>query len=632
MLQPQLISMKQIYSLLLCVLLTLNTSYGQTIAKDTLRVKELIDLCDSIEFAEPHRALALYKEAYELSTNQDYHWGAFKATLFSGYIQANLGQYDSAHFYYDRADLLCAQSGDEVDQANVHLNRANTFMFEGDLDKSLEYHYSGIKLFEDRGDSSRLIGAYANAAAVFGDMDDYDKEIEYLEKSLSVTPTNNWLDLSLTYGDIGATYLQKADYELAYENLSKADSASRQIDNAMVDFMLLRHWGDYYTFTHQYSKAISYCERTLELSRTYGNKLYEVDILRVLGDCHLELGNLEQAKEYLDEGLSLAEEQGSVEMSKKVLILLSRVHEQMGDYERAHSYLNQHMLVKDSILSELHIKSINELEVKYEAQKKDAELLSSSLELQKSTNRTRQIGLGLVIVSLLALFSFLWYRIRLRNQSQAARLELEKVLIESTEEERERIARELHDGTGSLLTGIKLSLEGISNEVVNEPIKERLQKSITQVRSVAKEVRRVSHAMAPSAIERLKYEDVIGDMLQTYREVGTAVVDYGSSGNLEVMNKTERLMIYRILQECLNNSFKHSEATEITVSISVTQDNAELLYQDNGQGYDRGQATKGIGLDSIDKRIKYLNGNRTLETEQGKGVLLIINFPLGKHE
>ena len=110
--------------------------------------------------------------------------------------------------------------------------------------------------------------------------------------------------------------------------------------------------------------------------------------------------------------------------------------------------------------------------------------------------------------------------------------------------------------------------------------------------------------------------------------IGSAEVHAGFSGDLELLDKPKRLMLYRILQECLNNSFKHAHASEINISINVQHGEVELLYEDNGQGYATDQASSGIGLRSIEKRIDYLNGTQRIETSPGAGMSLFINFPL----
>ncbi len=232
------------------------------------------------------------------------------------------------------------------------------------------------------------------------------------------------------------------------------------------------------------------------------------------------------------------------------------------------------------------------------------------------------------MLALLSALIVISYRQRIRSQAQKAELTLNQSLIESTEEERERIARELHDGTGSLLTGIKLGLEHLHGEMHDTGQMQQLKTTISQVQTVSKEVRRVSHAMAPTAIERMPFEEVIKDLVNVFSQIGTVKLDYSASGDFEQMNKTERLMLYRILQECLNNSFKHADASEIMISLLATSSEIEILYQDNGKGYDPNSISSGLGLSSIEKRISYLHGKRTIETERGSGMLLIVSFPI----
>jgi len=314
---------------------------------------------------------------------------------------------------------------------------------------------------------------------------------------------------------------------------------------------------------------------------------------------------------------------------------LAEVYEARGDTEKSLEYMHKHVASRATADSLAEMTQARSLEARFRngQQKialleKDNELSSQAVEIAQKNNRLKLLGFGALGLTLLSALIVIAYRQRIKSQAQKAEIELNQALIESTEEERERIARELHDGTGSLLTGIKLGLEHLQEKMTDNEQAQQLSTTIYQVQTVAKEVRRVSHAMAPAAIERLPFEEVVTDLINAFSQIGKSKIEYSSSGDFEQMNKTERLMLYRIMQECLNNSFKHADASEINISLMASADEIELLYQDNGRGYDPKSSNDGIGLSSIEKRIHYLHGKKTLETESGAGMLLIVNFPI----
>lgn len=324
-----------------------------------------------------------------------------------------------------------------------------------------------------------------------------------------------------------------------------------------------------------------------------------------------------------------------LESEKEINLLLSQIYENYGEHEKALLYRINYEASRDSLEEIAQIKQARNLEARFKNEeqqitilKKDKDLALKENELISSASRFKTLTLSFIALFLISLLAFFWFQQRIKNQNQKAKIELDKALLESTEEERERIARELHDSTGSMLTGIKLGLERASEEVGNNEIRENLEMHVKQVQEISHEVRRISHAMAPAAIDRLTFENLLSDLIGTFNSIGGAKIDSSYSGNLEKLNKTERLMLFRIMQECLNNSFKHSEADEIHISLSVEPLSAELMYQDNGKGYDLNSNTDSFGLNGISKRIKYLNGEQTLETEIGEGMLLIASFPL----
>jgi len=211
-------------SMLFFFLLCVSFGFGQTKEIDTAKIIDLIEKSEAIEFSEPQKAIKLYKEAYDLSLKSNYDEGAFKATLYTALVHSNMAQYDSAMYYYDKSTVINQKIDSELNEVRIILNRANIFMFRGEFEKSIESHLNGIKILERKKDSVRLSGAYANLSAVYQQLDDFDKQLEFQKKSLHITPAKEIVSLGLTHCDMILPYLMKKKFNQALFHMKKADS------------------------------------------------------------------------------------------------------------------------------------------------------------------------------------------------------------------------------------------------------------------------------------------------------------------------------------------------------------------------------------------------------------------------
>lgn len=595
--------------LLFFMLFMVLSGFSQTHKTDSLRVQDILKECDSIEFTQPLKALKLYKKAFNLSLKRDYRDGAFKATLYSGLVHNNLAQFDSALYYYDKAKSLNSTKI-PLNEALVHLNKANTFMFKGELSTSIKNHLLGIKFLESEKNYQRLEGAYANIGAVYGQLDDYDKQIEYLNKALKVTSKENIESLGLTHGDLALTYLNKQNFESAFFHLNKADSLSKLIESPMLKFFATSNWSDYYLFKGNYMASLPYSEKALSLAKAYNYKYYEKEILLGLGEAYLNLNQLDKAEENLLEVLNQSKEMETLELPKKTLILLSLLNEKKGNYTKAYNYLSEHNVLKDSLISKSHVDVVNALDVKYQTEKKDKTILENKLKLEKSKTQTQTMTI--LIVSLLLASILLWFvfqqrQKRIQQQLVTIQKEQEVLTLESLiageEKERLRISKELHDGVNGDLSAIKYKLSSLlkmNNEVINE--------AVTMIDNSCQQVRAISHNLVPPSLKNFNLIEAVSSYCENMNNTHKPEISFQYIGDTVDLNKKVEVNMFRIIQELLTNAIKHANAKTIDVQVSNRNNTMLITVEDNGQGYTNYNDNEpGIGLSNIKSRVEYLN-------------------------
>jgi signal transduction histidine kinase len=322
----------------------------------------------------------------------------------------------------------------------------------------------------------------------------------------------------------------------------------------------------------------------------------------------------------------------------QALQLLTEIEERSGRIDKAYQYQKQWMQVSDSMKKEKVQRQMNETEAKYQNEKKERSILelqkSNALQLlslqKKSTFNYFLIG----SVAALLVTGFLGYR-NFRSHQQLAKQqdelqqqhirELEKdkhlvavdSMLKGQEEERSRLAKDLHDGLGGLLSGVKFSLSNMKDNLIITPDNMAVfGRSLDMLDMSIKELRRVAHNMMPE------------EYCNTINGTKLVTVKYQSLGMEHRLDKATEIIIYRIVQELLNNILKHAVASETFVQLIRENNRLNIVVEDNGAGFDTSllENNKGAGWTNIRSRVEYLKGELDIHSEPGKGTLVNMEF------
>lgn len=214
--------------------------------------------------------------------------------------------------------------------------------------------------------------------------------------------------------------------------------------------------------------------------------------------------------------------------------------------------------------------------------------------------------------------------------------ESDKKLIASLQEnqkllevERSRLARDLHDGLGGLLSGVKLTLSSISGiTILPDKNAGIFASAINQLDNTIAEMRRVAHSMMPEALLKFGLNEAVQDFCDGINETNAIKMKYQQINFKEPLEKPTEVILYRIIQELSNNSIKHAAASIIFIQLNQHERGISLVVEDDGKGFDTTQTKKGDGLQNVQSRIDYLKGNWDIKSEIGNGTSVNIEIPL----
>ena len=315
--------------------------------------------------------------------------------------------------------------------------------------------------------------------------------------------------------------------------------------------------------------------------------------------------------------------------------MLSTAYRQSGKADEAYVSLKDAMRVKDSLVNTSSEGRIAEMQTLYETEKKQQQINLQHEQLSKKNYILAGTILLSLLLGLLGVSGWLRFRLKqkanLQNEIMKQQELSAKAVIEAEEDERQRIARDLHDGVGQMMSAAKMNLSAFESDIKFATKEQQLsfEKIIGLVDDSCKEIRSVSHNMMPNALLKNSLASAIHDFIDKM-EKKTLQVHLYTEGLDERLDSNIETVLYRVIQECVNNVIKHAQASTLDISVVKEKDGISATIEDNGKGFDMADKDKmeGIGLKNILTRVEYLKGTVDFDSSPGRGTVVVLHVPL----
>lgn len=607
---------------------------------DTTRAISMMRLAIDYELVDTAKAHQAYQEAIRFAKSKKLYYQLGRIYQNHAFLYSNAARYAEAIASLDTAILNYQRS----DHPNTTKMLANTYNDLGgkyrainETEKSVDYYLKGIGLLEKSGIVNELVTPYCNIANLFGDIGDPKRQNEYGFKALSAakkTGIPNKIFMASFILANAFVHTQQNNLEMAKKYIDTAglyfdEKAHINSPDIQVSYYLVR--AQVFRQLEKFDSAEFYFKKCYAVAEQYNYSYGKAESQLQLGGVSIQQKKYEVAENYLLSGIRLADSIGDYNMLDEGYRYLADVYAATGRYKEAYEYHQKYKEVSDSVTSLDAKKYIEDLEKKYETSKKDKQLLLQQTQLER-----RKTLIYILIGSAVALllFSLLIYRnLNHRRKIQQQRItELEtkeqltatEAILKGEEQERTRLAKDLHDGLGGMLSGIKFSFQTMKGNLVMTPENQQLfERSIDMIDGSIKEMRRVAHNMMPEALVKFGLSTALKDFCNEINQSGALNISFQSIGmdNAEI-DQTIAVNIYRIIQELINNTLKHAAARNAIVQISKKDDAFSITVEDDGKGFDPQllKETKGIGWTNIQSRVDYLKGTIDIQSAPGKGV------------
>ncbi len=679
----------------------------------------------------PLQALEYLRRGLHFREKARYRYGIILSMHQIGSVFESLGQYDSALSYYNRG-LEQSMILDYKPLIASSLKKlGDYYRSTGVYEKALDFYYRSLKLREEIRIGYDIAESFETIGDIHWLLNNHEEALEYYTRSSEMIDLASEGRETRAFDKIADVFAQKKEYSIARDLYMRSLQTEEKQGNKRKVASLYHRLGNIYYNENFIDTASWYYNRSLKLAEEIGDQTQISHSLCSVGKVLFKQGKFENAIHSLEKSMSISKQIGIRTDIQDACETLSDIYKTKGDFRKAYEYHKEYSAIRDSLLNETNIRNINEMNAKYQSEKKanaikflqnekslqavelekkreqlrvnklEAErmkhetvLLTQQKEIQELAlhNRTNELKLektenvekeneaalwkkndelkaslltrqqiqrDFLLVGLVCLFLIagliLW---RMQGKRREAALRAEKAeyqtralrveavereqesqkrfsqrLLESQEQERKRIAGELHDGIGQGLLIIKhravLALN--ENAAGNEHIQEILEISSESMT----DVRRMSRDLRPYQLERVGLTTTLKSMLTSASESVPIEFTIDIEPVDGFLAPEQEIALYRVVQEGLNNIMKHAEAKKAKVSVRRDDGSIVLIISDDGKGFNQGihgasKETWGLGLQGMMERITMLGGTYQIDTAPGRGMLFRASIPINR--
>lgn len=620
---------------------------------DSARFFVYRDLGYLFEFDDSSRAMTYYRAEMDLAIRCRSPLMKSMAWLDFGSVQYNAGNFPEAIRFYRQSAGQAQEAGNLRRLGAAYINLANSFSNLYTPDSAMHYALEGLEANYAAGDSLSICVNTISIASLLEEAGQYSEALRYVEQGKNIAGYGRFplqfVNLCIT----GALINQdQGQFAAAEKQVLEALPYFPQFDNAYYTSSLYQNISGIYYENGRYVEADRYADSALHYLDNQDRSNMAAAIRMSKGLALIQTGRSEEGMRYLLEALPIARGHSDYKIAREICLSLSETAALDRRWDEAYQYRLEYALFNDSLRQEEATERMLEMETRYRNEKLQLEV--SNLEQKNQLIATRSVHArrvyltSLVIAALaIALFVLLYIIQRRRTElgRQAAALQEEKIrryekerevavldsMLKGQEAERSRVAKDLHDGVGSMLSGVKLSLSSMQgNMIISGEQARTYERSLQQLDAAIAEMRRVAHNMMPEVLVRSGVVPAVNDLVRSLNHSGGPEILFEHLHFDRRLASECEIILYRLVQELLNNIIKHAGARQAIVQLSIHEQTINLVVEDDGKGFDPAQweNSTGMGFQNLKNRVEYLHGKIHLTTTPGEGSSFLVELPL----
>ncbi|MHA7843864.1 MAG: ATP-binding protein [Winogradskyella sp.] len=605
---------------------------------DSVKIRMYNKIAFGYIFNNTDKALEIIKEGKVSAKEANFNFGLTELVNTHGIYMDVTGKSDSAAYYFKKALKMSRDFGFKNIES-MCVNNLGMFNWNrGNYNEALDYFFQSLKMDEALKSEKSTSYSLNNIGLIYQEMNLNDKALEYHKKALNVREKYNLENEQIaSHNNIGINLKDLGRIDEAILSYKKGLALAKKLDNRIEYYKILDNLANAYYYKGNKDLALETYLEALKKKQNYnGDERGMLSTYNNIATLYNEKNLPKVAKRYINEGFDLVKKYPEIELvSADLYLTMAESNYMLGSYDQARKQKQIYIKLKDSIFSEKNAQKIADLEVKYETEKKEKEILIQRAELAEQDlviqKRNYQLY-GLTFITLiLGLIGFLFYnQQKLKNQQLQKENELKDALIKietqnKLQEQRLRISRDLHDNIGAQLTFIISSIDNLKYgfDIKDQKLTHKLETISDFTSGTIYELRDTIWAMNKNEITFEDLQTRISNYIDKAHLYDSNIqfsfnVD-NSVDTTKTFTSVEGMNIHRVIQEAIHNSLKYADASQIKVEVSKVVSNLVFKILDNGKGFDLSSTKRGNGLTNMEKRASEINGVLKIDTGLGKG-------------
>lgn len=616
----------------------------QTQASDTNRAKTYYHLARYYEKNNLDSAKYFLERLLQLAKELSFKRGEYLYYERLAVVSFTNGDHNKA-LHEAEAGLALARElnnpGFEIAMLNM---MSICYQYLGKFQEQLDYVLQAQVKAEQARDTSKIVQLYITLSNAYSDLNLHRKSLD-----AGLTGLRLRKEYNITEGYPNRLY---AGIAQEYEAINMPDSAvyyydkalvsSKELNDKFAEGTIYKFITYFYSSIGKYDKMREMAEQALALSKELKSRQLQGSAYYSLASAYYHTNSNAKARTFIDQALTIATEDSMRGQLQDGYRLLSYIAARDGDLLLSAKAQGKADSIQQAALNEEVARSAADLEKKYETEKKEDQIRLQQVTIRQQHTLNYILFGGIAAAAIIALLIWLNYRNKQKLQQQRINeLETEKQLLatqsllKGQEDERSRLAKDLHDGLGGLLSGVKLQLGAMKgNLILSEENGRSFNLALLKLDESISEMRRVAHNMMPEALLNMGLQQALQDYCDGLSDSQPFTIHTEFHGLEQRMEPSVEIVLYRIVQELLNNVVKHAGASRILAQVIRQHNEISITVEDNGKGFDVGslEQIRTAGLRNIRSRVNYLHGQLDIQSTPGKGTSIHIDCLIDYHE
>ena len=532
--------------------------------------------------------------------------------------------------------LIANELKDSLAIAELNRNMGIANYFNGNYEKAAQLYYVAADYYERKNHLKQLAFVLNDIAKLYRKTRDLKRANAIYERSLKLFfELKDSSGVQMILNESGVVYEYQGNFKEALRRYRTSLEMATLLKDEMGKSWSYNFIAGVYLLQNNYEPAENYNLRSLAIRQKEKDTFSIAVSYSDLGILYSTWGKYERAQYYFDQSNILAEKMQYKELLSNNYAAMSKMANMTGNYKSAFDFFTLHTLLKDSIFNAQKVRQIEEISTIYETNKREQQIEEQRNAIRKQNliiYSSAAFLLVALIIAYLLYNRYTWKQKLKQNTETLLQQELAaKSILEAEEKERSRIAKDLHDGVGQMMSAARMNLSAFSNNIQlhNADQQHSLNNIITLVDDSCKEVRAVSHSMMPQVLLSKGLPQAVEELIS---KINTTLlqINFHYEGFEQRPEGSTETILYRVLQECINNTLKHAAAKHLDISLVKDNETISITMEDDGKGFDATAAlqNEGIGLKNIITRIQFLKGTVDFDAAPGKGTSIVMHVPI----